>query len=63
MGENEQGYRFEKIEKEEAVRLLRSSELPVDVVAESVGLSGKTNFYEKFRQFYGMTPAELRRQR
>ena len=45
---------------EQAAKLLKETDWPVDQIANEVGMSGKTNFYKQFRSFYGMSPAEFR---
>lgn len=44
-----------------AAELLKSSELTIDQITEQVGYSGKTNFYNSFKNYYGVTPAEFRK--
>jgi len=48
---------------DEAKRLLRTTELSVDEVAEQVGYQGRAHFFRSFRGAEGMTPGEYRRQR
>ena len=59
------GYTFQMLllimRMEAAARLMRQTNLSVDQIAASVGLTGKTYFYEKFRAFYGVNPGEYRR--
>ena len=58
------GYTFQMIllilRMEEAAKLLRETDWPVEQIARSVGLSGKTNFYRQFKSFYGVNPAVFR---
>ena len=60
------GYTFQMLllilRMEEATRMLRETDYSVDQIAADVGLTGKTYFYQKFRDFYGMNPGEYRRQ-
>lgn len=44
-----------------AAELLLSSELTVDQLIQQIGYSGKTNFYNNFKKYYGVTPAEFRK--
>ncbi len=44
-----------------AAELLTSSRLSVDQIEQQVGYSGKTNFYNSFRKYFGATPAEYRK--
>jgi two-component system response regulator YesN len=46
---------------EAARRLLRSTNLTVNAVGESVGYQNATNFYRLFQRETGMTPAEFRK--
>ena len=48
---------------EAAARQLRQTDLSVDQIAANVGLTGKTNFYEKFRSIYGVNPGAFRSQK
>ncbi len=43
-------------------RLLRHSEIPVSGVAQQCGYPDPSNFVRRFRQQYGMTPLQYRRQ-
>ena len=45
---------------EKATELLKGTNWPIDQIAAEVGLSGKTNFYRQFKNFYGMSPAMFR---
>ncbi len=47
----------------EAKRLLRSTELSVDEVAEQVGYTGRVHFFRSFRAAEGMTPGQYRKQK
>ena len=44
-----------------AAQLLRTTHLPVTEVAREVGYENMTFFYKKFREAYGVAPAEYRR--
>ncbi|GEN48895.1 AraC family ligand binding domain-containing protein [Ligilactobacillus pobuzihii] len=43
-----------------ANNLLQSSTLPINKIIEHVGIKNKNFFYEKFHNFYGVSPAEKR---
>lgn len=45
---------------QEAARLLRETDMPVDQVAFSVGLKSASGFHRNFLLSYGMTPAQYR---
>ena len=45
---------------QEAARLLRDTDMPVDQVAFSVGLKSPSGFHRNFLLSYGMTPAQYR---
>lgn len=47
----------------EAKRLLWTTDLSVDEVAERVGYTGRVHFFRSFRSETGLTPGEYRRQR
>jgi two-component system response regulator YesN len=47
---------------EEAKRLLRSTDLSINYIAEKVGYPNVTNFYRHFQRLVGMTPAAFRKQ-
>lgn len=47
----------------EAKRLLRSTDLSVDAVAEEIGYTGRVHFFRSFRDAVGMTPGEYRKQK
>ena len=47
---------------EEASRLLRETDMPIDQVAFSVGLKSASGFHRNFLLSYGMTPAQYREQ-
>lgn len=47
---------------QEAARLLRETDLPIDQVAFSVGLKSASGFHHNFLLSYGMTPAQYREQ-
>ena len=58
------GYTFQMLlilRMEAVARRLKQTELSVDQIAAEVGLTGKSNFYEKFRAFYGVNPGEYRK--
>jgi AraC-like DNA-binding protein len=61
----EAGVRFsellEKARRERALLLLRSPELTLDDIAESLGYSTTSNLSRAFRRWTGMTPAGYRR--
>lgn len=50
-----------EIRVEEAKRLLRTTELTVDQIAERVGYTGRVHFFRSFRGAVGMTPGEYRK--
>lgn len=50
------------IRLQEAARLLRETDLPIDQVAFSVGLKSPSGFHHNFLLSYGMTPAQYREQ-
>ena len=43
-----------------AASLLRNTDRPVEEVAHEVGYENLTFFYRKFREAYGLAPAEYR---
>lgn len=45
---------------QEAARLLRETDMPIDQVAFSVGLKSASGFYRNFLLSYGMTPSQYR---
>lgn len=45
---------------DEAVSLLRSTDLPIEEIMTRVGYTGKAHFYEIFLSRFGMTPAKIR---
>lgn len=47
---------------EEALNLLDDSELTIENIALSVGYKSKGNFYNSFKEFYGITPADYRKE-
>lgn len=47
---------------QEAARLLRETDMPIDQVAFSVGLKSTSGFHRNFLLSYGMTPKEYREQ-
>lgn len=55
---------FKQLVNEERMRqatiLLQGSELPAYKIAQEVGISNLTQFYQRFREFAGMTPQEYR---
>lgn len=46
---------------DEAVRLLRETDLSVEEICRSVGYSEKKHFYKKFREITGTTPSAFRK--
>ena len=46
---------------EAAARRMKESDLPVSRIVQEVHFAGEYMFYRRFRQKYGMTPAEYRR--
>ena len=48
------------IRLQEAARLLRETDLPIDQVAFAVGLKSPSGFHHNFLLSYGMTPAQYR---
>ena len=59
------GYSFQTLllilRMEQAARQLKETDLTVDQIAAGVGITGKTYFYKKFRDFYGKNPGEFRK--
>ncbi|MBQ3373906.1 MAG: helix-turn-helix domain-containing protein [Oscillospiraceae bacterium] len=59
------GYTFQMLllilRMEKAAELLKGTDWPVDRIAAEIGLTGKTNFYRQFKNFYGMSPATFRK--
>jgi AraC-like DNA-binding protein len=51
----------ERLQREYALLLLRSTKLSLEIVAERVGYSDGTNFTRAFRRWMGTTPAAYRR--
>ncbi len=47
---------------EEACRLLRVPDLPLEVIAVASAFGTSSTFYRQFRKAFGMTPDEYRRQ-
>lgn len=47
----------------EAARLLRTTQLSVQEIAEQLGFTNRTHFYRKFKEVYQLTPLEYRTQR
>lgn len=45
---------------QEAARLLRETDMPIDQVAFSVGLKSASGFHRNFLLSYGTTPAQYR---
>lgn len=52
-----------EVRMEEAKRLLRTTALTIDEVAEQVGYVGRVHFFRSFRAAEGMTPGEYRKQK
>ena len=46
---------------QQAVYLLANSEIPVTDIIESIGYDNTSYFYRKFREKYGMSPKEYRK--
>lgn len=44
-----------------AAELLGSTSFTIEQIAAQTGYSGRTNFYQSFRKYYGVTPAEFRK--
>nr|MBQ4319163.1 helix-turn-helix domain-containing protein [Clostridia bacterium] len=42
--------------------MLKNPQIPIDIVAESVGYSTSSHFYRTFKNYYGVTPIEYRTQ-
>ena len=45
----------------DASEMLRTTDIPVSVIAETAGYPNLTHFYRKFQKQYGSTPAEYRK--
>ena len=45
----------------EARRLLAKPNVSLKEIIETIGYSSKSFFYKKFKHYYGMTPAEMRK--
>ena len=45
----------------EAKRLLAKPNVSLKEIIETIGYSSKSFFYKKFKHYYGMTPAEMRK--
>jgi AraC-like DNA-binding protein len=43
-----------------AAELVRNTAMPIKTVATELGYTDISNFYRDFRQFHGMTPAQMR---
>ncbi len=58
------GYSFQTLllilRMEEASRLLRETGLTVEQIGLQVGMTGKTHFYTKFREMFGVNPGQYR---
>jgi len=48
---------------ERAVKLLEQTDLPVSSIAESVGYENTSFFYRRFREIYGVSPRDYRREK
>ena len=59
------GYTFkkycQKVQLQEAARLLRSTDLSVSKIAASLGYENRTQFYKIFQEEYQLTPSEYRK--
>lgn len=59
------GYSFkkycQKVQLQEAARLLRSTDLSVSKIAASLGYENRTQFYKIFQEEYQLTPSEYRK--
>ena len=49
------------LRRDTAIELLARPELKLQVIAESVGLSDASAFYEAFKSWTGVTPGDYRR--
>ncbi|MGW0037316.1 AraC family transcriptional regulator [Gordonia sp. NPDC003376] len=49
------------VQRSEAIRLLRDTDLPIARIADDVGYGDLPNFYRAFRRWTGTTPAAFRR--
>lgn len=50
-----------KTRMERAAWLLRTGELPLDIVVGEVGYATERGFYQSFRRYFGLTPRQYRR--
>lgn len=61
------GFTFKQLVNAERMRhaalMLRGTAQPIYEVAQAVGLANLTSFYQRFREYAGMTPQEYRQQR
>ena len=48
---------------ERAVKLLEQTDLPVSSIAEAVGYENTSFFYRRFREIYGNSPKDYRREK
>lgn len=46
---------------QEAIRLLDTTDMPVDKIAVEVGYDNKSHFYNLFKKYTGLTPAEFKK--
>ena len=53
---------LQKRKLEQAAYLLTNTPLPVDAVRENIGYDNSSYFYRRFREKYGCSPAEFRRE-
>ncbi|MDD6174213.1 MAG: helix-turn-helix domain-containing protein, partial [Firmicutes bacterium] len=61
-GENYSEY-VARIRMEEAVRMIRETNLPVRTIAEAIGYGENIGYFSrKFKSIYGITPSEYRRE-
>ena len=51
-----------KLRLETAAKLLRETNLPIYSIVREVNFSGLTAFHQRFRELYGTTPAQFRKQ-
>lgn len=55
------GEYLKKIRAEQSMRLLRETDMPIDIVSQSVGYRDLKSFYAAFRKYSGTTPLRFRR--
>jgi AraC-like DNA-binding protein len=61
-GKNFKDFIFEK-RMEQVTLLLANTELPIHQIMEQCGLTNETYFYKRFRELYGVSPNEYRKNR